>query len=100
MRATCALILAQLLEADAIGDLSLQLYDDENHPAVAAARALAYIGTRQDTSRSACARALTSCLPKVRRQVRERVLDVLQKLAGRNYGPDDDEAWIQWAHSI
>ncbi|MFT7679298.1 MAG: hypothetical protein ACI8QC_003299, partial [Planctomycetota bacterium] len=98
VRATCCLILAQAMDIDSIGDMSLLLYDDENHPAVAASRALAYMGSRNEHARGPCARALTGCLPRVRNAVRKRVIAVLQHLAHANYG--SDEEWIKWAHGL
>ncbi len=100
VRSTCALILAAALDLDAMDDLALQLYDDENLPAVAAAQALGYIGSRDDSAYGSSARALTAALPKVRKHVRERILTVLSQMGERNYGPDNDEAWIEWAHKI
>lgn len=100
VRASCCLVLATAMAVDAVDDLALLLYDSENHPAVAASRALAYIGSRDERAKGACARALTSCLPKVRSAVRKRVLAVLQHLSGRNYGQNDDEEWIKWAHGL
>lgn len=99
VRAHCALILAESLDEASIGDLSLMLYDPEDHVAVTASRALAYIGSRVETARGSAARALTASLSRVSSKVRKRVLSVLQILAGRNYA-DDDEAWIEWAHNI
>lgn len=98
VRATCCLILAQVMDLESIEDMALVLYDDENHPAVAASRALAYMGSRDEHARGPCARALTRCLPRVRNLVRRRVLAVLQRLAKANY-PDDEE-WIKWAHGL
>lgn len=98
VRATCCLILAQAMDVASIEDMALVLYDDENHPAVAASRALAFIGSRDEHAKGPCARALTACLPRVRSAVRKRVLAVLQHLASANYG--DDEGWIKWAHGL
>lgn len=100
VRSTCALILAAALDLGALEDLALQLFDDENLPAVAAAQAIGYIGSRDDTAYGSAARALTAALPKVRKHVRERVLTILSQMGERNYGPDNDEAWIEWAHGL
>lgn len=100
VRSTCALIVAAGLDVGALEDLALQLFDDENLPAVAAAQAIGYIGSRVDTAYGSSARAMTAALPKVRKHVRERLLTVLQKMGERNYGPDNDEAWIEWAQKI
>lgn len=99
VRTQCALILAHERDTDAVPDLALQLVDDTaNSAAMAAGRALAYIGVKEITWQGRCARALTASLGKVNDQVRTSVLRDLQRLSGRNYSKDED--WVAWAHRL
>jgi len=99
VRTQVALILAHEMDVASIEDLRLQLLEDEaNSAAMAAARSLAYIGQKNDRVMGQCARALTSALNRVNRQVKAEVLIVLARLAKRRY-PDDDD-WIEWSHRL
>ncbi|MEE8467656.1 MAG: HEAT repeat domain-containing protein [Planctomycetota bacterium] len=99
VRTQSALILAHQLDVVSIEDLRLQLLEDEaNSAAMAAARSLAYIGQKDMKVRGQCARALTSALSRVNKQVKVEVLIVLSRLAERRY-PDDDD-WIEWSHRL
>ncbi len=99
VRTQSALILAHELDVISIEDLRLQLLEDEaNSAAMAAARSLAYIGQKNIKVQGQCARALTSALSRVNKQVKIEVLVVLGRLADKNY--PDDAAWIAWSHRL
>lgn len=99
VRTQSALILAHELDVSSITDLRLQLLEDEaNSAAMAAARALAYIGQKEMRVKGECARALTSALPRVNKIVKTEVLAVLSRLAELRYA--DDEDWIEWSHRL
>ncbi|MCP3915789.1 MAG: HEAT repeat domain-containing protein [bacterium] len=99
VRAHAALILAHLLDEEALDTLKLQLFDDVNISAGAASRGLAYIGAKQERLKGQCARALTGCLEKVNSTVKASVLRDLMLLSQRNYGKDTD-AWVEWSHRL
>ncbi|HIF39940.1 MAG TPA: hypothetical protein EYQ74_02420 [Planctomycetes bacterium] len=99
VRTKSALILAFERDVESIGDLALQLYDDDlDSAAMAASRAIAYLGKHEIHSQGACARALTASLGKVNDAVTGAVLRDLQRLSGRNY-PSHAE-WVLWAHRL
>ena len=99
VRTKSALILAFVRDVESIGDLALQLYDDDlDSAAMAASRAIAYLGKYEIHSRGTCARALTASLGKVNDAVNGAVLRDLQRLSGRNYPTHAD--WVQWAHRL
>lgn len=99
VRTKSALILAFERDVDSIGALALQLYEDDlDSTAMAASRAIAYLGKHEVRSRGNCARALTASLGKVNDTVNRAVLRDLQRLSGRNY-PTHEE-WVQWAHRL
>lgn len=99
VRTQCALILAHQLDVDSIEDLTLQLHGDSvNSAAMAAGRALAYIGSREVTAKGRCARALSAALSKLEGLVKASVLHDLRRLAARNYASDED--WVAWAHRL
>jgi len=66
--------------------------------AMAASRAIAYLGKHKIHSQGNCARVLTAALDKVNDAVTGAVLRDLQRLSGRNY-PTHAE-WVQWAHRL
>ena len=99
VRTQCALILAKEQDHIAIDDLSLQLSNDPvNTAAMAAGRALAYMGSREPTIKGRCARALAASLRLTNSTLKASVIDDLRKLARANYTTDED--WIQWAHRL
>ena len=99
VRTKSAMILAFERDVDSIGALALQLYEDDlDSTAMAASRAIAYLGKHEVRSRGNCARALTASLGKVNDTVNRAVLRDLQRLSGRNY-PTHEE-WVQWAHRL
>ncbi|MDP6739027.1 MAG: HEAT repeat domain-containing protein, partial [Planctomycetota bacterium] len=99
VRTKSALILAFERDVDSIGALALQLYEDDlDSAAMAASRAIAYLGKHEVRSQGNCARALTASLGKVNDAVNHAVLRDLQRLSGRNY-PTHAE-WVQWAHRL
>ena len=99
VRTKSALILAYERDVESIGDLALQLYDDDlDSTAMAASRAIAFLGKHEVHSRGRCARALTASLGKVNDAVVSAVLRDLQLLSGRNYPTHED--WVQWAHRL
>lgn len=99
IRTQCALILAQMQDTSAIEDLALILYEDDvNTPAIAAARALAYLGSHDLHVKGRCARALTASLGMVNSTVKAAVTRDLRKLADKNYSEDED--WVTWSHRL
>lgn len=99
VRTKSALILAHERDVESIGDLALQLYDDDlDSAAMAASRAIAWLGDKEVHFRGQCARALTASLGKVNDAVTSAVLRDLQLLSRRNYPTHED--WVQWAHRL
>jgi len=99
VRSQCVLILAQLRDVDSIEAIELILYDDTPLVAIAAARALAYLGSVDQHVKGQCARALAAALSKVDRNVREGVLRSLRELSGANFGREAED-WLEWAHRL
>jgi len=99
VRTQCALILAHQQDAASIDDLALQLYHDPvNAAAMAAGRALAYLGSRDPHVKGRCARALAASLGVTNATVRSSVLNDLRKLAQANFGSDED--WVTWSQRL
>lgn len=99
VRTQCALILAQRMDLISIGDLSLVMLEDPvPSAAMAATRALAYIGSNDHRQKGRVARILTVGLTRLEGTRRESLLNDLRKLAGRNYAKDED--WVTWAHRL
>ena len=95
-----ALILAELVDDEAIQRLSVLLTDTSPLVARAASRSIARIGSIDTTVKGQAARALVAFIDRVdRKAVRKSLMDDLQRMAGRNYGEDKD-AWIEYAHKI
>lgn len=104
VRSQCALILAALVRTDAIEPLEALLADEAPLVAAAAARALAYIGTRDVDAAGACARALAGALPGATNLMRGRLLENLKALrASISDGiafEDLPEEWLRWSHGL
>ena len=99
VRTQCALILAHQLDTESIDDLALQLFsDDVNSAAMAAGRAIAYLGSRDSHVKGRCARALTASLGRVNSLVKRSVLNDLRKLSSMNFAEEED--WVEWAHRL
>lgn len=99
VRTQCALILAHQDDEISIDDLALQLYHDTvNTAAMAAGRALAYLGSRNLRVKGRCARALAASLTLTNATVKASILEDLRKLARANFA--DEEAWVEWAHRL
>ena len=99
VRTKSALILAFEQDVESIGNLALQLSDDDlDSAAMAASRAIAYLGKHKIHSQGNCARVLTAALGKVNDAVTGAELRDLQRLSGRN-SPTHAE-WVQWAHRL
>ena len=95
-----SLILAELVDTEAIQRLSLLLTDSSPLVARAASRSIARIGSVDTSLKGQAARALTAHIDRVdRRAVRKSLIDDLQRLAKRNYGEDTD-AWLEYAHRL
>lgn len=99
VRAQCALILAAVDDSDAVEELALLLHDATPISALAASRALAYLGSRDPHVKGTCARALASNLDSVDAGVRRGLLRSLMALSGRNYG-NESKDWLEWAHRL
>ncbi len=97
VRSQCALILARHQDPEAIDSLAGLLRDETNAPAFAAARGLAYIGSRNDPLKGACARALVDALEDTRPEVQGAVLSNLIALSERNFGKHEIAEWRRWA---
>ena len=99
VRTQCALILAHQQDAASIDDLALQLYHDPvNAAAMSAARALAYLGSRDAHLKGRCARALAVSLATTNGTVKSSVLNDLRKLAQANFSSDED--WVTWSQRL
>jgi len=99
VRTHAALILAHQRDVASIESLALQLGGDStNSAAMAAGRALAYIGSKELPYQGQCARALAASLSRVEPMVKASVLSDLAKLAGKRYAKDED--WVIWAHRL
>ena len=99
VRTQCALILALIGDTESIDALAVLLYDEYPLVSKSAAQSLAYIGTRQDKSAGAAARALVAALAEGDRDLRLRVHPSLARLSGRDYGLDVEE-WQSWADKL
>ena len=100
VRSQCALILARHQDPDSVESLAGLLRDEYNAPAFAAARGLAYIGSRNDRLRGACARALVGGLQDTRSEVQDAVLSNLIALSERNFGKHAIAEWQRWASRL
>ncbi len=95
-----SLLLAELVDTEAIQRLSLLLSDPSPLVARAASRSIARIGSVDSSLKGQAARSLTAFIDRVdRRAVRKSLLDDLQRMAQVNYG-EDTEAWIEYAHKL
>lgn len=95
VRTQCALILAQLVDAESLGEISGLLYDKYPLVASAAARAIGHIGQKDPHAKGRAAHLLFDALaasPKSRQLV---ILDDLVALSERNYELDL-EKWREW----
>ena len=99
VRAQCAMLLAYQLDTESIDKLEILLHDDVPLVSLAAARALAYIGSREPESKGQCARALANALEEVPPTVEPGLLRTLMALSGSNYGKDAED-WIEWAERL
>lgn len=99
VRTQCALILAHRMDVASIGDLSLAMLEDPvPSAAMAATRALAYMGSNDNRQKGRVARIMTAGLSRLEGGRRDSLLNDLRKLAGRNYAKDED--WVTWAHRL
>ena len=96
VRSYSALMIARVADAQSIDSLKLLVYDETPIAALAAARALAFIGDQDPYKKGECARALCAALDKVDESIRARLLIYLQFLSGKNWGRDT-EPWLEWA---
>lgn len=99
VRAQCAMLIAQAIDTESIDSLGLLLLDDTPLVALAAARALAYIGSREPTEKGKCARLMAEALDEVEDFVRSGILQTLRHLSGRNHGKKSED-WIEWANRL
>ena len=99
VRAQCALLVAGLRDVESVERLGLIVHDKVPIAALAAGRALAFLGSREPRVKGASARALAGALDKVEPAVRSGLLRSLAALAEANYGRDS-EAWVEWAHRL
>ena len=95
-----SLILAAVVDTEAIQRLTLLLTDESPLVARAASRSIARIGSIDDSLKGRAARSLTASIDRVdRKAVRKALLDDLQRMAQVNYG-DDTDAWLKYAHNL
>lgn len=99
VRSQCALVLAVLLDGEALENLGFLLSDDVELVAAAAARAIAYLGKEVPELKGKAARALTDPLEKADERRRSVLLRNLVAMAEKSYG-DDLEAWSDWSHRL
>lgn len=104
VRTQCALILASVEDPESIDTLEALLSDDVVLVASAAARSLAYIGTRNSQVAGRCARALSGMLPEAKPTLRGRLLENLKLLRNSVSDglafEDEPEKWLEWAHGL
>jgi len=87
------------MDVASIGDLSLAMLEDPvPSAAMAATRALAYMGSNDNRQKGRVARIMTAGLSRLEGGRRDPLLNDLRKLAGRNYAKDED--WVTWAHRL
>jgi len=96
VRAQCCLLLAILGDADSFEAIEAFIRDPVPLVSAAAVRALGVLGETAPERRGDCARALSIELGADDREMRERVRRSLIRLAGRDYGNDEDR-WLIWS---
>ena len=96
VRSQCALILANLLDAESLVALGDLVYDPVPLVGAASARAVAYIGREKPTEKGRAARMLVKAFDTTKGPVRAEVERSLAELAGGSYG-DDVAPWQEWA---
>jgi hypothetical protein len=96
VRAQSALILATLEDRTSLPALCDRLYDPVPLVRAAAARAVAYIGSRSPPDKGTAARALVGALERSEGNARVVILRPLIELAAFDYGPEIKD-WKEWA---
>lgn len=99
VRAQCAATLGSLQDPESVRPLSDLLYDGENLVALAAASALASIGSQVPAQKGPSARALVAAYSKARSERRPSLQRELARLANSNLGTDV-EPWKEWAFKL
>lgn len=100
VRSQCALILASLVDAPSLGDLTERLYDPIPLVRSACARAIAYIGSESPQDKGKAARALTQAYAKANESERAPLLRAMVELAGTStYGKEPQE-WLEWSQRL
>lgn len=90
-------VLARLGDGASLPDLVLLLESEHLLITRAASRAIARLGAQDPHLKGRSARALAAALVQHEEGTRRRVfLEDLQRLAGKNYGAEN-EPWIEWA---
>lgn len=97
VRAQCTLLLAQLKDGDSFQPIADRLHDETNFVALAAGRALAYLGRAVTAEKGRCARALVKAWIAAKEPRKSAFLrDMLSLEPPRNYG-DKEEDWLEWS---
>ena len=97
VRAQCTLLLAQLKDGDSFQPIADRLHDETNFVALAAGRALAYLGREVTAEKGRCARALVKAWIAAKEPRKSAFLrDMLSLEPPRNYG-DKEEDWLEWS---
>lgn len=99
VRAQCAMILGQIVDADSLGEIAGLLYDKYPLVAKAAARSIGYIGAQDAHSKGPAARLLFDALENSAKARQMLILEDLSRLADRNYQLDL-EKWREWVERM
>lgn len=99
VRSQCALLLAQLDDAESLDGIEALLYDDIPLVSAAASRSIRVLGQSLPQQKGRAARALARAMRDGDRKLRLRVLPDLVQLSGRDHQLDA-AAWMNWAASL
>jgi len=97
VQSQCILLLANLKDAESLQPIADRLHDQTNLVALAAARALSYMGRELTAEKGRCARALVEAWAKAEGPRKQGLMrNMLLLEPPRNYG-DKEEEWVEWA---
>lgn len=99
VRSHSSLILATLVDASSIGEMADLLDDEVPLVRSAAMRSLAYVGTKDLTTKANAAKSLVGAYIRSSGKERWKYVQALQQISGRPYG-DDEEEWTDWARRL
>lgn len=96
VRAQCALGLAELGDSESFQAIADLLADDTTLAVASAARALAFLGTKDGKLRGKAARALVTAWIRAEDPAKSSIYRSMIELSGTNYGSNEEE-WSKWA---